>query len=335
VSSLVLGRDAGRALAGHHLLLLPDELPETVVLGLVRARHPDVVATGGGTWRLGRWTVLRGPLLLDAAAAAGSAVPDPWRCAWVVECPVERGDPPLPGTTDREGLHRAFPDGLPVMAERRALDLALALARRLEGAVRVAPQPTGQGWALLRPDPLSWVDRTVLSPSWVDPGEALDIAQRTVPGAELAVEGTAWEGLTPEAVAALESTDDDDAPPPDEREALHRAAEARDAAAAAGDDVLDAYALVVPLPAGGVVQLEVAGAAEPPPVLHGVPWAASAVTYSAVWWPDDPAAAEHEVPAPDVRAARARAGAVIAALTDALADEVGGVVVDADGFPLA
>jgi hypothetical protein len=335
VSSLVLGRDAGRALAGHHLLLLPDELPETVVLGLVRARHPDVVATGGGTWRLGRWTVLRGPLLLDAAAAAGSAVPDPWRCAWVVECPVERGDPPLPGTTDREGLHRAFPDGLPVMAERRALDLALALARRLEGAVRVAPQPTGQGWALLRPDPLSWVDRTVLSPSWVDPGEALDIAQRTVPGAELAVEGTAWEGLTPEAVAALESTDDDDAPPPDEREALHRAAEARDAAAAAGDDVLDAYALVVPLPAGGLVQLEVAGAAEPPPVLHGVPWAASAVTYSAVWWPDDPAAAEHEVPAPDVRAARARAGAVIAALTDALADEVGGVVVDADGFPLA
>ena len=31
----------------------------------------------------------------------------------------------------------AFPDGLPVMAERRTVDLGLALARRLEGAVRV------------------------------------------------------------------------------------------------------------------------------------------------------------------------------------------------------
>ncbi|PWJ55844.1 hypothetical protein SAMN06264364_102211 [Quadrisphaera granulorum] len=335
MASLVLGRDAGRALAGSHLLLLPDELPETVVLGLVRARHPDLVSVGGGTWRLGRWTTLRGPLLLDAAAAAGSAVPDPWRCAWVIECPVDRGDPPLPGTTDREGLHRAFPDGLPVMAERRALDLALALARRLEGAVRVAARSDGTGWALLQPDPSSWVDRTVLSPSWVTPEDALAIAAQIVPGAELAVEGTAWEGLTPEAIAALEATHDDDAPPPDQREVLHLAADARDAAVAAGDDVLDAYALVVVLPEGGVVQFEVAGAAEPPPALHGVEWAASAVTYSAVWWPDDPAAAEHEVPAPDVRRARARAGAVIEALTDAVAREVGGVVVDADGFPLA
>ncbi|MEH3078850.1 MAG: hypothetical protein PGN11_19675 [Quadrisphaera sp.] len=335
MASLVLGRDAGRALAGHHLLLLPDELPEAVVLGLVRARHPDVVALGGATWRLGRWTTLRGPLLLDAAAAAGAAVPDPWRCAWVLECPVERGDPPLAGTTDREGLHRAFPDGLPVMAERRTLDLALALARRLEGGVRVAAQPSGQGWALLRPDPLSWVDRTVLSPSWVSPEDALDIAAHAVPGVELALEGTAWEGLTPEAVAALESTHDDDAPPPDQREALHVAADARDAAVAAGEDVLDAYALVVPLPEGGLVQLEVAGVTEPPPALHGVPWAGEAVIYSAVWWPDDPASAEHEVPALDVRRARARAGAVVQTLTDAIAREVGGVVVDADGFPLA
>ncbi|MGQ7295714.1 hypothetical protein [Quadrisphaera sp. KR29] len=335
MSSLVLGRDAGRALAGHHLLLLPGELPEAVVLALVRARHPDVVAVGGGTWRLGRWTTLRGPLLLDAAAAAGSAVPDPWRCAWVLECPVERGEPPLPGTSDREGLHRAFHEGLPVLAERRALDLALALARRLEGAVRVAAQPSGRGWALLRPDPLSWVDRTVLSPTWVAPEEALAVARRAVPEAELAVEGTAWEGLPPEALLALEATPEDDAPPPGEREALHRAADASDAAAAASADVLDAYALVVALPGGGVVQLEVAGAAEPPPVLHGVPWAAAAVTYSAVWWPEDPAAAEHEQPAPDVRLARARAGTVIEALTDALAQEVGGVVVDADGFPLA
>ncbi len=331
MASLLLGRDAGRAHAASHLLLLPDDLPETVVTGLVRARHPDVASTGDGGWRIGRWTTLRGPLVLDAAAATGAGVPDPWRCAWAVECPVERGDPPLPGTTDREGLHRAFPAGLPVMAERRALDLALALARRLEGAVRVA----GGSSALLRPDPDSWVDRAVLSPYWVDPEEALVVARSAVPSTELATEGVVWEGMRAEALALLEATDLADAPPGHEREALHRAADAHDAAVAAADDVLDAYALVVPLPGGGVVQVEVAGVEEPPPALHGVPWAGDAVAYSAVWWPEDPASAEHEVPAPDVRTARARAGAVVAALTGALSEAVSGVVVDADGFPLA
>jgi len=324
----VLGREAGRALAGSHLLLLPDEPPETVVLGLVRARHPEVASTGDGGWRLGRWSVLRGPLLLDTAAAAGAGVPDPWRCAWVLECPVERGDPPLPGTTDREGLHRAFPEGLPVMAERRTLDLGLALARRLEGAVRVV------GGALLRPDPLSWVDRTVYSPHWASPQDLLDVAGLAAPGAELATDADPWTGLRSEAVEALEATDARDAPAPDLREALHRAADEHDAAALAGEDVLDAYAVVVDLPSGGVVQLEVAGAPEPPAVLRGVPWADEAVTYTAAWWPEDPASAEHEVPAPDVRAARDEAASVVVALTDAVAAAVGGVVVDADGFPV-
>jgi len=332
VASLVLGREAGRALAGSHLLLLPDELPETVVLGLVRARHPEVAPTGDGGWRTGRWTVLRGPLLLDTAAAAGAGVPDPWRCAWELQCPVERGDPPLPGTTDREGLHRAFPGGLPVMAERRTVDLGLALARRLEGAVRVAGR--GVSSTLLRPDPTSWVDRTVYSPHWASPQDLLDVAGLAAPGAELATDADAWTGLRAEAVEALEATDARDAPAPDLREALHRAADDRDAAALSGEDVLDAYAIVVDLPSGGVVQLEVTGVPEPPAVLRGVPWADEAVTYTAAWWPEDPASAEHEVPAPDVRASRDEAASVVVALTDAVAAAVGGVVVDADGFPV-
>lgn len=325
------GQDAGRALAGTHLLLLPEDLPADVVVGLVRARSPEVAPAPGGGWRLGRWTVLSGPVQLDDAAARAAGVPAPWRTAWSLVCPVEREGPPLAGVSDREGLHRAFADGLPVRAERRAVDLALALARRLGGAVRVAPSGV-----LLRPDPQAWVDRIVHSPYWLDPEHAEEVAAAAVPGARLALEGRAWQGLRPEAVAALEAPGAGEGLDDGQREALHLAADAADARAAAAGDVLDAYALAVHLGPDGVVEVRV-GAGEAfagAPGTAGAPGAEGAVAYAVTWWPPDPAAAEAEHPPPAHVASRERAAAVVEALAGALLASVGGDVVDADGFPL-
>jgi hypothetical protein len=328
VARLVSGEEAGRELSGSHLLLLPEELPAEVVVGLVRARHPEVAPAREGGWRLGRWTALAGPVALDEAAAAAAGVPAPWRVAWSLTCPAEREGAPLAGATDREGLHRAFADGLPVRAERRAVDLALALARRLSGAVRVVPSGV-----LLEPDPSAWVDRVVHSPHWLLPEQALRVVAGAVPAARLAVDGQPWQGLRPEAVAALEAPGAGAGLDERVREGLHLAADASDAEAVAREDDLEAYALAVDLGSDGVVEVRVGVPEAPVGVLAGVPWAGGAVAYAVTWWPPDEAAAEVEQPAAGYLASRARAAAVVGRVSGALSAVLGGVVVDADGFP--
>ena len=334
----VSGRDAGRPLADVHLLLVREGLPVDVVTALVTSRHPDAVRTPEGGLRLGRHTRLVGPLLLDAAAASAAGVPGPWRAAWALECPTEREGPPLPGATDRDGLARAFPGGLPAGEERLAVDLGIALARRLEGALRV--HPSG---GVLRPDPGAWVDRVVVSRYWLAPDDARAVAAAAVPEAGLATEGAAWAGLRPEAVAALEAEGSGEGLTDAEREGLHLAADRRDAIAASAG-VLDGYALVVPLGGvvgaaapgddGGVVEVRVSAAEALPPALAPLGWSSGAVEYRVTWWPGDEAEAEREVPTEEHRAARAEAAAVVRALADALVGAVQGVVLDAEGFPL-
>ena len=334
---LIAGRDAGRALAGVHLLLVAEGLPTEAVTDLVTSRHPDAVVAPGEV-RVPGVAVLTGPLALDAGAAATAGVPSPWRTAWALQCPTERDEPPLPGATDRDGLARAFPGGVPLGAERAAVGLGLALARRLEGAVRVHPSGV-----VLRPDPGAWTERLVLSRSWLPPDDARAVLAAAVPQAELATEGAAWAGLRPEAVAALEAPGSGAGLSDAEREGLHLAAERRDAIAASAG-VLDGYATVVQLGAvhgsagvqdGGVVEVRVSAAEQLPPVLAPLGWSAGAVEYRVTWWPGDEAAAEAEVPTEEHRAARAEAAAVVRALSAAVAAAVDGVVVDAEGFPLA
>ncbi|SDQ88570.1 hypothetical protein [Quadrisphaera sp. DSM 44207] len=334
----VSGREAGRALAQAHLLLLPDGTAPDAVADLVLQRSPGAAREDEGdvvVLRTGRYAALRGPLRLDAGAAATAAVPPPWRTAWALTCPRERGTPPLPGATDRDGLHRAFPDGLPVDDERRAVELGLALARRLGGAVRVAPSG-----ALLQPDRDAWIDRTVHSRYWLPPEAALEAAAAAVPSAELAMDGQVWQGLSFSAVRALEAPGAGVGLTDAQREGLHLAADRRDAAAMAEPDALDAYALVVRMgpeeadAEEGVVEVLVGGAEELPPSVAAQPWAASAVSYRVVWWPAEEHEAETEHPAEEFCRARAEAAAVVERLAAALAEACGGLVVDAEGFPV-
>lgn len=66
---------------------------------------------------------------------------------WDLETPREREVPLPEGMVDSHGYGRAFPDGMPFGSERRALDLAWSLGRRLYGAVvtdagvRLEPHP--------------------------------------------------------------------------------------------------------------------------------------------------------------------------------------------------
>lgn len=335
------GREAGRALLGHHLLLLPDATSERAVGELVFAHHPDAATHAGDGLRLGRHAALAGPLLLDAGAAATAGVPSPWRLAWALDCPAEREGPPLPWLTDRDGLARAFPGGLPVRAERRAVDLVLGLARRLGGAVRVA----GSG-VVLEPDPRAWPELAVHVRSWVEPERALALLAPVCPGLGPATGGAPWAGVRPEAMATLAELDSPLTPA--QRDRLHAALDARDAAATAGPDVLDAYALAVQLVAppppegagraaaapsdGGVVEVMVEEAGALPALVAR--WGAR-VTCRVRWSPPDPAAAERERPSPVHVEQRESALAVVTALAAVLVRELDGLAVDAGGFPVA
>lgn len=328
---LLRGLDAGLVLGVGHLLVLPDAGLAETVPSLVRRRHPaaaqdledDVVVV-----RPVVDVVLRGPYELDAPAAEAAGVP-PGRPLWQISSPRHRQEPPLPGTSDRDGLHRAFPDGLPDGVERRGVDLGLSLARRLGGALRVAPSGV-----LLEPDPMARIDRVLLSPSLLAPEQALQWASAAVPAAQPSLAGSPWRGLSEEAVRALEAPDAGTGMSQDERARLHLAADRADARALAEAPAPEGYALLVALGEECAVEVRVGPAERLPDAVAGQEWAGAAVAYGISWWPDDEAQAESEHLSARFRAARREAAAVVEALSGALAQAAGGVVVDADGYPV-
>lgn len=186
--------------AAHHLLLLaddvgPGEVPALVrshVLGAAWASEPtadlpgvlDLLAQDPAT--TGAIPIhpssedaepkpratLTGPWRLDLVLRHELTLPDWAARAWVLDVEPERSAsaPDIPGgygpLLDAFGLHH------PVGLERQALDLLMACARRLAGAIR-----TDAG-VRLEPDPASAVDLTVYSPTWLDPA-ALELALAT------------------------------------------------------------------------------------------------------------------------------------------------------------
>lgn len=313
---------AGAGLAETHLLLLPPDATVADVRSLVLTRVPDAVDAGPGL-RLGRHARLHGPLVVDAGAARH--VPGGWPLVYALAAPAERdAEPPWPGLTDREGLYRAFPDGLPVRAERRGVDLMLAIARRLGGAVRVAASGV-----VLRPDPASVVDLVVHAEVRLEPEATLAAVRAIRPSAHLQQQHL-WEGpprtaLAGEGEAGLR---------PGLRAALHASADRFDAAARArpaGDE----YAVVVPVGPGsrdGVVEVRVHAAESAPPALTGRRWLDRAISYEVRWGAPDQAQAEHDAPGPAHVSSRGAAHRVVDRVGAALLEATDGVAVDGDGF---
>lgn len=114
--------------------------------------------------------------------------------ALLLDVPVPRGAP-APVPDDRDGLARAFPAGLPQGVELLVLGWAVAVARRVGGAV------VADGRAVLAPDPLSAVDLTLYSGRTLAPEEAAGVLRTVVPGARVVSvdgpDGFAAAGETP------------------------------------------------------------------------------------------------------------------------------------------
>ncbi|MBC7292164.1 MAG: hypothetical protein H5T83_12625 [Actinotalea sp.] len=340
---------------GHHLLLLPADVghDEVEVLAASRFPHarwetvPSTVAPRSagarglrapepppGVLRLSRHSTLVGPFTLSTLAAAALGVPTSAGVAYRLQAPVERGAAPLPGGGDRDGLRRAFPDGLPVRDEERTLGWLLAAARRLGGAVRTAgptaahtrteASPTA---TVLVPDPAAAVDLTVWSDVWLEPEAALAVMRRAVPRAYLNLPAPSWGGPPPG--TGTRAVPGGDALDEAQRRALHAAADERDIATLTQPPPMTAYGCLADLELDGILALEVSGETRLPPVIAAVPWAErGAVAYRVHWEPPDVEELHAERPSLPHKVARGRALPLVAAVARAVHTAVGGEVTD-------
>ncbi|MDM7854876.1 hypothetical protein [Cellulomonas alba] len=315
--------------------------PVTAVLG-IRAVGADTAPSR--TLRIGRRSTLTGPYRVEPTDAVALNLPPATTLAYVVEAPRERGAKPYPGG-DRDGLKRAFPDGLPVLEEERVVQWLVAAARRLGGAVR-----TAERGVVLTPDPDSAIDLTVYSDRWLEPTETLAVVRRTQPAAMLTGPEAGWSG--PMAGSGRAAAD----VPPGLPEAggrglsaalarygvMDEAERARLSAEAAAFDqhmltnppLPRGYGVLVDLAVDGLLAVEVAAADdELPPLLQGLPWTAKGVVgYHVRWEPLLIEELEAERPSLEHRVARGRAAPQLQAVARSLHAAVGQEIADEAGF---
>jgi hypothetical protein len=316
-----------------HLLLVPSTVHPDDVSDLVRARVPGSELGRTGAATLGRYSRLSGPYELSMEEAVDAAVPMPWTVVYALSAPIEREDPPLPGLDDRDGFARAFSQGLPWREEGRALQLLVAMARRVRGAVRV----TGGG-GLIQPDAGRAVDVIVHSPYWLDPDVLLGVVQRALPPARLEIEGADWQGPSDDAYsgAAVAGYLAEHPLSSQELAELHHLADRQDMQALAGEDVIDGFAIAGELgPCGedGAVEVLVHVGREHEPAVAGHPWSSSPfVTYEVRWASTAWEEREQRLPSAGYLASRDRVQPVVRAVARVIVEATGGVVTDEDGF---
>jgi len=359
----LLPRTAAQAHQARHVLTVPGdvELDEIEVLALSRfsATRWDVVPAGilpgnvagapqgrraqgkeVGVLRVSRHAVINGPYQpvgdgFDLGVPPGAAM------AFDVVCHRERGEPPFPGGGDRDGIGRAFAQGMPEREERRLVEWLVAVARRLGGSLRLdvgglwdapgasaAPRGTG---VVLTPDAGAAIDMTVYSDVWLDPQAAYAILHKVHPRTRLHMEGKEWGG-PPQGIADKPLYPGDPLDP-ELRKRIHAAADDYDIKALTGPRVLDGYGLVVELDVDDIVSIEISGEEKLPRLLRGLPWAEhGAVRYWVHWAPHDLAESQQEFPAMELRVARKRAAELVARLAAAIHEAAGGEIADEDGF---
>jgi hypothetical protein len=280
--------------------------------------------------RLGRLSRLVGPYVLGSGEPATLGLPGQPATAWLLDCPVERGDPPWPGG-DRDGLKRAFPDGMPVREEERALQWLVAVARRLGGSMRIAGTGT-----VLTPDPGALVDLVVYTDRWLEPDQLLATARRVVRRARPSGAGDRYLGsaepIDPRLSAHLRRHGvRDDV----ERARLAAEADAYDAYMMSHPQPLSGYGIEADLDVDGIVVVEVGGQDEVPLVLTSLDWVRQGVVaYRVHWEPPDFAELEVERPSLSHRVARGRTAPQVRGVARVLHAVVGGAVLDEAEFPV-
>ena len=331
--------------AAHHLLIVPaDVLPQDLeVLATSRFstagwdEQPEATAGRRGrakagptmALRLSRHSTLFGPYALDRAATSALGVQAPSGQAWVLHAPVERGDAPWPGASDRDGLGRAFPAGIPVRDEERVVLWMIAVARRLGGAVRITSGERGPATVLV-PDPAAAVDLTVWTDIWLEPEATLSVVRQAIPRARLDV-GRPWHGppAGTGAIPVIGAADLD----ADARAALHAAADTHDLGVLANPEPMTGYGVLANLDLDGMLAVQVFGEPEPPQALAGVPWAKNgAIAYRVTWEPDELTDLGMERPPIEHRVARGRSAPLVNAIARAVHAHVAGEITDMMGF---
>lgn len=333
----------------RHLLVLPPDVGHDEVEVLAVSRFGRAVweveptaARGGGRMRTGapgspgilrlsRHSTLVGPYPLDRNGTVALGVPPAAGQVYVLEAPVERGEVPFRGGGDRDGLARAFASGMPVRDEERVVTWLVAAARRLGGAVRVAPLTPGGAVTLLVPDPAAAVDLTVWTDIWLEPAAALTVMRQAVPRAQLEVARPHWAGAP--RGTGIRPVPGAEEMPSAERLALHAAADEHDIASLTNPAPRESYGALVDLQVDGLLTLTVGGETQLPPVIAVVPWAAAgAVAYRVAWEPADLHERESERPSIEHRVARSRVTPLVSAVAKAMHTAVGGEITDMMGF---
>jgi hypothetical protein len=315
-----------------HLLLVPSTVHPDDVCDLVRARVPGSDLGRTGQVLLGRHSTLTGPFELSMEDAVDAAVPMPWTMVYALGAPIEREDPPIPGLDDRDGFARAFPNGLPWREEGRALQLLVAIARRLGGAVRVTGGP------MIQPDPGRAVDVVVHSPYWLDPDVLLGVVQRVLPTARLEIDIPDWNGPSDAAYSgALAAPALAQSPLNTQELALvHHVADQNDLARLSQETVLDGFSVATELGRygeDGAIEVLVHLGREREPAVAEQVWADGPfVTYEVRWACPDWEQRERRVPVPAFLASRARVQPLTRAVARVIVEATGGVVTDEDGF---
>jgi hypothetical protein len=314
--------------------------PMTAALG-IRAVGAGSIPTR--TLRLARLSTLNGPYRVETDDAVSLGLPTRSALAYVLVCPRERGERPYPGG-DRDGLKRAFPDGMPIREEERVLQWLVAAARRLGGSVR-----TGEHGIVLTPDVDSAIDLTVLSDSWLEPDQALAVVQTVLPRARLSEAHGTWTGPLPgvgrdagdrpgwvaEAggrglSAALEQHGVGDEA---ERKRLLDEAAAYDEIMLTVPPAPEAYGVLVDLGHDGTLSVEAGAETTLPPLMRGLPWTANGVVaYRVHWEPPFIEELETEKPSFEHRVARSRAAPLVQSVARAVHGAIGGEIADEADF---
>ena len=333
----VLSPAVQQRLRDAHLLLLPDGVTPETVETLVRTRVDDARLVGTRRGALARRSWISGPFVLDDDTAVAVRVPLPWSLAYALEAPVERDPAAFSDIADkvqRAWWMRLFPDGMPYREEGEVVDLALALARRLGGAIRPARRSV-----VVQPDPGRLVDLTVWSPIWLSPGRLLRMIAPVLPGAGVRLEGQPWRGPAPLDAGRLDSLD----PATLEvargltgelRTAVSVVGSIRDAQAFGAPEFLDGYEVLADQRLRVAVMPETAVPVWVRQRLARRGHAAGdeVTAFRIGWRPDDVVHLEAERPPYLFRLARERLRPRLQLAARVVAESTHGVVTDADGF---
>ena len=290
--------DRSRAQA-HHVLVVPDGVAPEDVDALVRSWFPE--ASGSGTDDQVRLQTGPGCAVVGPWDARDQLLPG-WAAAiYLIEAPQQRGEPVPPELQGRGDLLDAFADGEPLGQERALLELGLAMARRVGGAVRTADG------VLMTPPPRP--DLVLYSDVWLHPDALVHVLQPELPGLDLQEPAT---GPLPADAVTGESLVADEA----ERRWLHAESAAYDRAALAEPQVSESYGATAHTD-GAIISVAVEAALGVPVVLAGSDLT-GLIVYELRCYTEGPP------PAAAVARLDGAARALLAA--------IGGHVVDDDGF---